>query len=153
MARKFDLLRVSQAQNLFEPSADAHQDRLPLLRAPTLARGLGVRLADGTGPEANAVEALTDVDDDPHDLVVFFALEGLTNRSEHDVQPKLVDGNGALIFEAVCPFAPVLILRVFPLGTHAVLEEMIIGFEREFRRGCDVVLSGANSVEVMWNGE
>jgi len=55
------------------------------------------------------------------------------------VQPEVVDGGG-LAFEAVGPFAAVLVLRVFPFGADAFLEEVVVGLKGEFGDGGDVVL-------------
>lgn len=56
------------------------------------------------------------------------------------MQPELVDGSGFLVFELVCPFAAMFVLRVFPFRANAFLEEVVVGFESEFRDGRDVVL-------------
>ena len=48
------------------------------------------------------------------------------------MQPELVDGGGALVFELVGPFAAVLVLGVFPFGPDAFLEEVVVGFQGEF---------------------
>lgn len=45
------------------------------------------------------------------------------------MQPELVDRGSALVLELIRPLAAVLVLRVFPFGTDASLEEMVIGFE------------------------
>lgn len=58
------------------------------------------------------------------------------------MQPEFVDGDGALLLELVRPFAAVLVLRVFPFGTHAALEEVVVGFEGEFGGRGDVILVG-----------
>jgi hypothetical protein len=34
----------------------------------------------------------------------------------------------------------VLVLLIFPLGSHSLLEEMVVGFLSKFRCWCDVVL-------------
>jgi len=56
------------------------------------------------------------------------------------VQPEFVDGDGALLFEAVGPFAAVLVLRVFPFGSYAFFEEVVVGFQGQFGGWSDVVL-------------
>lgn len=45
------------------------------------------------------------------------------------MQPELVDRGSALVSELIGPLAAVLVLGVFPFGTDAFLEEMVIGFE------------------------
>jgi len=64
------------------------------------------------------------------------------------VQPQVVNVGGLLVLELVCPFAAVLVLGVFPLGTDTLLEEVVIGFDGESGRGCNVVLE-----ELVWQGE
>lgn len=44
------------------------------------------------------------------------------------MEPEFVDGDGALFFEAVGPFAAVFVLLVFPFGADAFFEEVIVGF-------------------------
>ncbi len=56
------------------------------------------------------------------------------------MKPELVDGSGTLVFELVCPFPAMLVLRVLPLGANTFLEEVVIGLEGELRDGGDVVL-------------
>lgn len=61
------------------------------------------------------------------------------------MQPELVDGDGALFFEMVGPFAAVLVLRIFPFGADAFLEKVVVGFQGELGRRCDVVLGRGES--------
>ena len=146
MAGKLDQLPIPQPQDVLELPADAHQDVLALFRGAALpARDVGVAaagdaLADGARPQADAVEALAHVDDDAHDLAVVVLLERLADGGQHRVQPELVDGDGPLLFEAVGPFAAVLVLRVFPFWSHAFFEEVVVGFQGQFRGRGDVVL-------------
>lgn len=58
------------------------------------------------------------------------------------MQPEFVDGDGALLFELVGPFAAVLVLRVFPFGADTAFEEVVVGFKGEFRGRSYVVLMG-----------
>ncbi len=44
------------------------------------------------------------------------------------MEPQFVDIDAFLVFELVGPFAAVLVLRVFPFGTYAVFEEVVVGF-------------------------
>lgn len=70
VTRKFQQLSWRQLQDLLEPGADLHQSILV------------TTLAGCSCPEADSVESLPDVDNDPHDLVVTFILKGLTNGRE-----------------------------------------------------------------------
>lgn len=45
------------------------------------------------------------------------------------MQPELVDRGSTLVLELIGPLAAVLVLRVFPFGTDAFLEKMVIGFK------------------------
>lgn len=56
------------------------------------------------------------------------------------MKPDIVDWDAALVLELVRPFATVLILDVFPFWSHALLEKMVIGFERKLRGWSDVIL-------------
>lgn len=56
------------------------------------------------------------------------------------MQPQFVDRDRALVLELVRPFAAVLVLRVLPLRSYALLEEVVIGLEAQFGGRCDVVL-------------
>ena len=141
-------LGVLQLQHLLELPPQPHQHLTALLDGPALATGdisvpsPGDALADRLGPKPDSIETFADVDDDAHDFAVVVLFERLADGSEHDVEPELVDGGGALVFELVGPFAAVFILGVFPFGADAFFEEVVVGFEGEFRGGCDVVLGG-----------
>ena len=145
MARELDLLPLIQHEHLLELPPDILQHLLRLIGAPPFASRC-VALAPprhapphALGPEPDAIEAAADVHYDTHDLAVIGPFEGLTNGGEHDVQPEGVDGCGAA-FEAVGPFAAVFVLGVFPFGTHAALEEVVVRFEGQFGGGGDVIL-------------
>jgi hypothetical protein len=56
------------------------------------------------------------------------------------VQPQLVDRDGLLLLERVRPLSTVLVLPVLPLGSYALLEEVIVGLEGQFRDRGNVVL-------------
>ena len=73
-------------------------------------------------------------------LVVVLVLKVLANGSKHHVEPERVDVDGLLVLELERPLAAVLVLRVFPLGANAPLEEVIIRLQRQVRCRCDVVL-------------
>jgi len=64
------------------------------------------------------------------------------------VQPERVDIDGFLVLELERPLAAVLVLGVFPLGPYVLLEEVVVGLEREVRGGCDVVLENQYGVPV-----
>ena len=135
MARELHGIVVLELEGPLEPLANLLEGLLALLRGPALA------LANGARPETNTVEASPDVDHDAHDFVVLFVLEVLTDGSEHDVEPERIDVDGLLVLELEGPLATVLVLRVFPLGADALLEEVVVGLERKIRCRCDVVLA------------
>ena len=67
------------------------------------------------------------------------------------MKPKVIDWHALAVLGCVCPLATVLVLRVFPLGADAVLEEMVVGLGGELGRGSDVVLE-VELVGVGWMG-
>lgn len=146
VARELDDLGVRQLQDLLELLADVREHLLALLGRPALAARniaiatVGDALADSAGPGTDTVEALSDIDHDTHELSVALLLEGLADGSEHDVQPEVIDGDGALLLERVRPFSAVLVLLVLPLRSDAGLEQVVVGFEGQLRDGSDVVL-------------
>lgn len=150
VARELEHLVVRQLKNLLDTTADVDENFLALLRGPALSTGhiaiAATRnaLADGTGPDTDTVEGLADVDDHAHDLTVLLLLHGVTNGSQHDVHPQVIDVDAALLLELVGPLAAVLVLGVFPFGSYAGLEEVVIGLEGEVGDGCDVVLGGVS---------
>lgn len=145
MSRKLHNLTILQHQHLLQLAPNLLQNALALLRASSLAaRDIALSpaihaLAHRLRPEADAVEAAADIDHHAHDLAVALVLERLPDGGEHDVQPEVVDGGG-FAFEAVGPFAAVLVLGVFPFGADAFLEEVVVGLKGEFGDGGDVVL-------------
>lgn len=151
VTHELDGLLVLDGEDGLEVVADLHEDLLRLLGSAlglTLLGGVGL-CAGGAGPETDTVEGLADVDDDTHDLVVVVILELFTDGSKQDVKPDVVVGLALL--EGVGPTATVLVLRVFPLGADAVLEEMVVGLGGELGRGSDVVLR-VGLVGVGWVG-
>lgn len=146
MTRKLDGLVLRQLEDGLELTANSLQDLLALLNGAALAAGhvavaaAGDALADGAGPDADAVEGLADVDDDAHDLAVVLVLERLADGRQHRVQPQVVDVDAALVLELVRPLAAVLVLRVLPLRSHALLEQVVVGLEGQLGDGRDVVL-------------
>lgn len=133
-------------QDFLEAAANGQEDLLALslgtalaaadIAVPTVWNVLSYR----TSPNSDPVESLANVDNDTHDLTIVFVLERLANGSKHDVEPKRVDVDAALVLVLVRPLATVLVLGVFPLRADAVLEEMVIGLLRKLRNGDDVVL-------------
>ena len=119
MATEFKLFRRRQLKHLLEPRTNLHQSVLPTC------------LTSSPGPQANSVEALSDVDHHAHDLVVVLVFQRLSYGRELSMEPEFVDADQFLVLEYVRPLAAVLVLWVFPLGSHTLLEEMVIGFERE----------------------
>lgn len=146
VARKLDHLGRREAEDGLEAAADLQESLPTLLGRATLATGhVAVAtardaLAYGAGPDADAIEGLAHVDDDAHDLAVVLVLERLADGPEHHVQPQVVDVDVALLLELVAPLAAVLVLRVLPLGPHALLEQVVVRLERKVRDGRDVVL-------------
>jgi hypothetical protein len=146
MSRELDLLRGRQLENLLELAADRQENLLTLLTTTALATSniaftsAGDALSDGTGPDTNSEEGLSDVDNYTHDLAIVLVLESLTNGGHHDLEPKAVDINVSLILVLVRPLAAVLVLGVLPLGADAGLEEVVVGFEGKLGNGCDIIL-------------
>ena len=87
-------------------------------------------LSDRLGPQTYPVKPFPHIYHHAHDLAIgMITLQCLADGCEHDVQPELVDRGSALVSELIGPLAAVLVLGVFPFGTDAFLEEMVIGFE------------------------
>lgn len=129
-----------QLQYILQVLANLHQDLLRFA-LPTLA------LSDRSRPETDPVKALAHVDHHAHDLVVAVVFERLADCGELSVQPELVDVHERLVAPAVGPFAAVLVLRVFPFGADALLEEMVVGLLGEVGAGGDVVLESVSGVD------
>jgi hypothetical protein len=118
-------------------------NRLPILRRASLPCSVvlaGNGATNGPCPETDTVEASPDVDHYTHDLVVLLILEVLANGCEHNVQPERVNVDGLLVLELERPLATMLVLRIFPLGSYALLEEVVVGLEREIGGRGNVVL-------------
>lgn len=144
---EFDLLLLRQTQHLLEPLADTLQP-LPALLGGVGAAGLALgRIARRARPQPDTPEALADVDDHAHDLVLILLLELLADAGQHHVEPGLVVGFAAAL-ESVGPAATELVLLVLPLGAHALLEEVVVGLLGEFGGGGDVVLEYYQSDQV-----
>lgn len=146
VTRELDLLGGRQFQNLLESTADIHQNVLTLLIATTLAAGHVTiasawnALSYGASPDTDSEERLSDVDNNTHDLTVVLVLESLANSGHHNLEPETVDVDVSLVLVLVGPLATVLVLGVLPLGADTGLEQMVVGLEREFRNGGNVVL-------------
>ena len=56
------------------------------------------------------------------------------------MQPERINVDCLLVLELESPLATVLVLRVFPLGTYALLEKMVIGLECQVGCWSNVVL-------------
>jgi hypothetical protein len=124
MPAELHKLIIPNLQHILKLLPNSHKYLLPLLRTPSLPT-----LSHSPRPQPNPIEALPYIDHDAHDLVVIVALERLADGRELYVQPELVDGDLALVFELVGPFAAMLVLHVFPLGADTFLEEVVVGFE------------------------
>lgn len=133
VAGELDGVGVLERQSLLEASADLHQDLATLLIGTAFATGSVAiaatweGLAGGAGPETDTVEALAYIDHDTDNLSVVLVLESLANRSEHDVQPQVIDVDELLVAEREGPFATVLVVEILPLWADAGLEEMVVG--------------------------
>lgn len=124
MTAELELLRSGQLQDVLEAFSDAFKALAVLQRVTRLVLAALGWLACGSSPETNTPEGLANVDNHAHDLVVALILEHLADGSEHDVQPGLVVRLAAL--KGVCPTSTVLVLLILPLGTYALLEEMVV---------------------------
>lgn len=150
MSHKLDLLLCGKIKNGLETLSNLHQHDPALLCGSwraigSLCVGRGA-LGGAPGPETDTVEGFADVDDDTHDLVVVVVFELLANGGKEDVQPDVVVG--LALFEGVGPATTVLVLGVLPLGTHAALEEVIVGLLGELAGRGDVVLKREVRVEI-----
>jgi hypothetical protein len=139
---ELDSLLVVELEGLLEPLANLEQHLLALLGGASLAAVARNSTTDCPRPQTDTVEASPNVDDNAHDLVVLLILKVLANGGEHDVEPERVDVDGLLVLELERPLASVLVLCIFPLGPYALLEEMVVGLEREVGCRSDVVLDG-----------
>lgn len=145
MTRELHHLAVLQHKHLLQFPSNILEYPLALLGAPALApRYIPFATARNTlayslRPQSDTVEAAADIDHHAHDFAIVVVFEGLANGSEGDVQPEVVDGRGFAL-EAVGPFAAVFVLGIFPFRAHAFFEEVVVGFERQFGDGGDVVL-------------
>jgi hypothetical protein len=142
VARELYRLVLLELEGLLEPLADLEESLLTLLRGPGLALLAGDGAANCPCPETDTVEASPHVDHDAHDLIVLLVLKVLADGCQHDVQPERIDVDGLLVLELECPFAAVLVLRIFPLRSYALLEQVVVGLERKIRSGGNVVLWG-----------
>lgn len=146
VARELDLLAGRQLQDLLDALANGVQDFLALLRGAALATSnitvttAGNALANSACPDTNTVKGLANVDNDTHNLTIFLVLEGVANGGKHYVQPQLINVDVTLLLELVGPLATVLVLRVLPLGSHAGLEQVVVGLEGQLGNWCNVVL-------------
>jgi hypothetical protein len=57
------------------------------------------------------------------------------------VEPESIDVDGLLVLELESPLAAMFVLYIFPFGSDALLEKVVVGLEREVGGGCDVVLA------------
>lgn len=139
VARELHHIRLLQPEYVLEPPANSLKNVLAL-RGCASALVTGDALAHGACPQTDTVEAFAHVHDHSHDLVVVVALEGLADSGQLCVQPEVVNRDRALVLELVGPLATVLVLRVLPFRSYALLEEMVVGLEAKFGGRSDVVL-------------
>jgi hypothetical protein len=146
VTRELNLLSSWQLEDLLEAASNRQENVLTLLGATSLSASniaiasAGNALSDGASPDTNTEESLTDVDDNAHDLAIVLVLKGLANGAHHNLEPKTVDVDIALVLVLVRPLATVLVLGVLPLGADTLLEEMVVGLERKLGYRGDVVL-------------
>lgn len=146
VARELNLLIGRQLQDFLETSANVHEDILALLAAAALTTSNVTvtasrnALSYGASPDADSEKGLSDVDDNAHDLTILLILKGLANSAHHDLEPETIDIDVSLVLVLVGPLAAVLVLGVFPLGSDTGFEKVVIGLERKFGNGSDVVL-------------
>lgn len=148
VTREFYSVVVLELERLLEPLANLLESLFALLCSSAFTLLTRRCATHGSCPETNSVEATPDIDHDAHDLVVFFILEILANGCKHYVEPERVDVDCLLVLELECPLATMLVLRVFPLRSNALLEEMVVGLERKIRCWRDVVLDSSQSLIV-----
>lgn len=96
--------------------------------------------ASCASPQANSEEALSDVDNHSHDLMIAFIFERFSNCSKLCVKPKLVNVDQLLVLERVRPLSTMFVLGVFPFRPDAFLEEMVVGFQAKVGTSSDIVL-------------
>lgn len=131
VSHELDELALAEVQRGLEPLAD-------LLKSGLVSTSATLVLASSARPQTDTVEALPQVDDNAHDLVVALLLELLSDGGKQDLQPDLVIGLALL--EGVGPAATEAILGVLPFRPDALLEEMVVGLWSEFGSGSDVIL-------------
>lgn len=146
VAGELNRFRVGELQDLLEPAADRHEDLLALSLRAALATAdiaisaVGNVLSYRTSPNADPVESLPDVDDDTHDLPVVLILQRLANGGEHDVEPKSIDIDAALVLVLIRPLATMLVLGVLPLGADTRLEQVVVRLLSKLGNGDNIVL-------------
>ena len=141
VTRELDLLGAGKSKDVLEPLADLFQPLLALKRVSALNGGLALGLlASGAGPQTDTPESLADVDDNTHDFAIILVLKSLANSAHHNLEPETVDVDVALVLVLIRPLATMLVLRVLPLGANTFLEKVVVGLEREFGDGGNVVL-------------
>ena len=152
VSRELNLLCRRQLENLLESAADRQENLLTLLTTAALTTSniaftsAGDALSDGTSPDTNSEEGLSDVDNYTHDLAIVLVLKSLANSGHHDLEPKAVDIDVSLILVLVRPLAAMLVLGVLPLGADAALEEVVVRLLGELGGRGDVVLKKKRSV-------
>jgi hypothetical protein len=139
MSRELNGFILLQLQSLFEALAEFHQHLLAIA-ALGFALLATERLADSSCPETDTVETFANVDDNTHDLTIILIFKVLANSRKHNMEPEGVDIDGLLVLELKRPFATMLVLWVFPLWPHALLEQVVVGLESELGSRGDVVL-------------
>lgn len=146
VTRELNLLRSWQLEDLLEAASNRQKNFLTLLPAAALTTSnvtlsaAGNALSDGASPHTDTEESLTDVDNNTHDLAIILVLQGLADSAHHNLEPKTVDVDVALVLVLVRPLATMLVLGVLPLRANTLLEQVVVGLEREFGNGSDVVL-------------
>jgi hypothetical protein len=146
VARELDLLGSGQFKNLLEATSDRQENLLTLLPAASLTTSniafASARnaLSYGASPDADTEEGLADVDNNTHDFAIVLVLKSLANSAHHNLEPETVDVDVALVLVLVRPLATMFVLGVLPLGANTFLEKVVVGLEREFGDGGNVVI-------------
>lgn len=150
---EFDKLILWQAQDLLEPSSNLSKSSLSFVCGSGLS---SLSWPDGTSnsscPKTDSEHSLSDVDDDTHNFSLSFGLKGLSDGSQHDVEPDVVDGAVGFVLELESPLSSVLVLDVFPFWADSGFEKMVIGLLGEFGGLGDIVLLAGKVATVSKHG-
>lgn len=91
-----------------------------------LTNGEEVLLVGGLCPEGNLVNVFSIAVNNTVDFI-FVVLKHLTNQSETDVEPHLVDVDITLVVITLVELSTLCILDVFPLWSDILSEQVVVG--------------------------